>query len=40
MGGLSPEVDPAEVGLDPARLDRIDRHFPATSTTDGCGAGC
>jgi CubicO group peptidase (beta-lactamase class C family) len=27
MGGLSPEVDPAEVGLDPARLERIDRHF-------------
>src|ERR1700678_142104 len=27
MGGLSPEVDPAEVGLDPARLDRIERHF-------------
>src|SRR5258708_2411032 len=27
MGGLSPEVDPAEVGLDPARLERIDRQF-------------
>ncbi|HXS64319.1 MAG TPA: serine hydrolase domain-containing protein [Streptosporangiaceae bacterium] len=27
MGGLSPEVDPAEVGLDSARLARIDRHF-------------
>ncbi len=27
MGGLSPEVDPAEVGLDPARLDRIGAHF-------------
>ena len=27
MGGLSPEVDPAQVGLDSARLDRIDRHF-------------
>src|SRR5260370_39393254 len=27
MGGLSPEVDPAEVGLDQARLERIDRHF-------------
>ncbi|HET7013279.1 MAG TPA: serine hydrolase domain-containing protein [Streptosporangiaceae bacterium] len=27
MGGLSPEVDPAGVGLDSARLDRIDRHF-------------
>lgn len=27
MGGLSPEVDPADVGLDPARLTRIDRHF-------------
>jgi CubicO group peptidase (beta-lactamase class C family) len=24
---LKAEVDPAEVGLDPARLDRIDRHF-------------
>jgi CubicO group peptidase (beta-lactamase class C family) len=27
MGELSTEVDPAEVGLDPARLARIDRHF-------------
>src|SRR5215831_3683205 len=27
MGGLKQEVDPAEVGLDPARLGRIDRHF-------------
>ncbi len=27
MGGLSPEVDPAEAGLDPDRLERIDRHF-------------
>ena len=27
MGGLKAEVDPAEVGLDPARLRRIDRHF-------------
>jgi CubicO group peptidase (beta-lactamase class C family) len=27
MGGLSPEVDPAEAGLDRARLDRLDRHF-------------
>ena len=27
MGGLQTEVDPAEVGFDPARLDRIDRHF-------------
>jgi CubicO group peptidase (beta-lactamase class C family) len=27
MGGLSPEVDPADVGLDVARLGRIDRHF-------------
>ena len=27
MGGLQIEVDPAEVGLDQARLDRIDRHF-------------
>jgi CubicO group peptidase (beta-lactamase class C family) len=27
MGGLSPEVDPARVGLDSARLKRIDRHF-------------
>src|SRR5213078_4392388 len=27
MGGLKPEVDAAEVGLDPARLARIDRHF-------------
>lgn len=27
MGGLSPEVDPADVGLDAARLMRIERHF-------------
>jgi CubicO group peptidase (beta-lactamase class C family) len=27
MTELKPEADPAEVGLDSARLDRIDRHF-------------
>lgn len=27
MGGLQIEVDPAEVGFDPARLERIDAHF-------------
>src|SRR5215472_13727976 len=27
MGGLKQEVDAAEVGLDPGRLERIDRHF-------------
>ena len=27
MGGLAAEVDPAEVGLDPQRMQRIDRHF-------------
>jgi CubicO group peptidase (beta-lactamase class C family) len=27
MGGLQIEVDPAAVGFDQARLDRIDRHF-------------
>ncbi len=27
MGGLNPEADPAEVGLDPDRLARLDRHF-------------
>ena len=27
MGGLSPEVDPADVGLDADRLRRLDRHF-------------
>ncbi len=27
MTGLKAEVDPAEVGFDPGRLDRIDRHF-------------
>jgi CubicO group peptidase (beta-lactamase class C family) len=27
MTELKAEVDPADVGLDPARLDRIDRHF-------------
>ncbi len=27
MSGLKPDVDPAEVGLDPARLARLDTHF-------------
>jgi CubicO group peptidase (beta-lactamase class C family) len=27
MGGLSPEVDPAEVGIDPGRLRRMDAKF-------------
>jgi hypothetical protein len=27
MSGLKAEVDPAEVGLDTRRLQRIDRHF-------------
>src|SRR5215469_1731208 len=27
MGGLQAEVDPAEVGFDKTRLQRIDRHF-------------
>src|SRR5215831_5923531 len=27
MAGLKPEVDAAGVGLDPARLERLDRHF-------------
>jgi len=27
MGGLQIEVDPAEVGFDPERLERIDKHF-------------
>jgi CubicO group peptidase (beta-lactamase class C family) len=27
VGGLNPEVDPAEVGLDPDRLSRIESHF-------------
>ena len=27
MSGLKAEADPAEVGLDPQRLQRIDRHF-------------
>src|SRR5215472_17016271 len=27
MGGLQIEVDPAEVGLDPARLARLDKHY-------------
>jgi len=27
MTGLKTEVEPAEVGFDPGRLDRIDRHF-------------
>ena len=27
MGGLSPEVEPADVGLDARRLARLDKHF-------------
>src|SRR3984957_20338553 len=27
MGGLQIEADPAELGFDPARLERIDKHF-------------
>ena len=27
MSGLKADVDPAEVGLDPARLERLDKHF-------------
>jgi hypothetical protein len=27
MTVLKPELDAAEVGLDPARLERLDRHF-------------
>ena len=25
--GLNPDVEPAEVGLDPGRLARLDKHF-------------
>lgn len=39
MGGLSPEVDPAEVGLDPVRLRLLDRHFSAY-VEDGRLPGC
>ena len=38
MTGLKAEVDPAEVGFDPGRLDRIDRHF-ARYVDDGRLAG-
>jgi CubicO group peptidase (beta-lactamase class C family) len=38
MGGLGPEAEPAEVGLDPGRLRRIDRHF-ARYVDDGRLAG-
>jgi CubicO group peptidase (beta-lactamase class C family) len=38
MGGLQTEVDPAEVGFDAARLDRLDRHF-ARYVDDGKLAG-
>jgi CubicO group peptidase (beta-lactamase class C family) len=34
MAELKTEADPAEVGLDPARLDRLDRHF-RRYVTDG-----
>jgi hypothetical protein len=27
MTGLKADVDPAEVGFDPRRLERVDRHF-------------
>ena len=27
MGELSPDVEPGEVGLDPGRLARLDKHF-------------
>src|SRR5690349_12399114 len=27
MGGLAPEIDPAQAGLDPGRLQRLDKHF-------------
>ena len=39
MAGLKPEVDAAEVGLDPARLERLDRHSPVTWMTAACPAG-
>ena len=38
MGDLKVEVDPAEVGLDPERLERIGRHF-ARYVDDGRLAG-
>ena len=38
MGGLKVEVEPAEVGLDPGRLERIGRHF-ARYVDDGRLAG-
>jgi CubicO group peptidase (beta-lactamase class C family) len=38
MGGLNLEVDPAEAGLDPDRLARLDRHF-ARYVDDGKLAG-
>ena len=34
MSELKPEADPAELGLDPGRLDRIGRHF-ARYVNDG-----
>ena len=39
MSELKTDADPAEVGLDPDRLRRIDGTSPATSTTAGCPAG-
>ena len=39
MSELKAEADPAEVGLDADRLERIGRHFRATSTTAGSPAG-
>jgi hypothetical protein len=39
MSELKAEVDPAEVGLDPVRLERIGGISAATSTTGGSPAG-
>jgi CubicO group peptidase (beta-lactamase class C family) len=39
VGVLNPEVSPAEVGLDPGRLERLDRHF-ARYVDDGRLPGC
>jgi CubicO group peptidase (beta-lactamase class C family) len=38
MGGLTPDTDPAEVGLDPVRLARLEQHFERY-TDDGRLAG-
>ena len=40
MNELTIEVDPAEVGLDPERLERIDAHFAGYVADGRLPGGC